>query len=257
MIVGINARRIVGCSELSTALIAYLAAVIWLSRTWPGAGQAPVSQTQLGVFWITYALLWAALGVMATCLWRGKTRRGGTRAVVLLVVIAAVVRVVIALAGPPVLSDDIWRYIHDGAVLGRGDNPYAQAPAEMAPKRVPEARVHQRISYPELVTIYQPASQYVFAALSEANARLPAAARQADAMGDHTFRIGFVLFDVLIVGMLAWRLRAAGRSPWWASLYALHPLALAEIAGSGHQDVIGIAAMLAGLMLIERANMRW
>ena len=100
-----------------------------------------------------------------------------------------------------------------------------------------------RGNHPELVTIYQPASQWVFAGL----ARLAALPHGLPA--DAVFRLGFSLVDLLAVGLLLLALRRAGRSAWWAALYAWHPLAITEVAGAGHQDPIGIAALLASLLL--------
>ena len=43
-------------------------------------------------------------------------------------------------------------------------------------------------------------------------------------------------------------LRRTGRSAWWLALYAWHPLPISEIAGSGHQDIIGIVFLVASLL---------
>ncbi|MEZ6189822.1 MAG: hypothetical protein R3C45_00850 [Phycisphaerales bacterium] len=43
---------------------------------------------------------------------------------------------------------------------------------------------------------------------------------------------------LIIAVLLAW-LRDMGKSTWWAVAYAWHPLAISEVAGGEHQDVIG------------------
>ena len=46
----------------------------------------------------------------------------------------------------------------------------------------------------------------------------------------------------------------------WVLLYAWHPLPILKVAGSGHQDVVGIALMLLGLLCCEavwRKRDRW
>ena len=162
--------------------------------------------------------------------------RGFGAAAVLVLAVAAAARLTVAIAGQPLLSDDIWRYIHDGATLGiLGENPYAQSPAETDPDF--------RGNNPTLVTIYQPASQWVFAGL----ARLAALPHGLPA--DAVFRLGFSVIDLLAIGLLMAALWRAGRSAWWAALYAWHPLAITEVAGAGHQDPIGIAALIASLLL--------
>ncbi len=65
-------------------------------------------------------------------------------------------------------------------------------------------------------------------------------------------RLVFVFLDMAIIGLILFQLRSMGRSAWWAVAYAWHPLAISEVAGSGHQDVIGIAFMLLSLVLAGR-----
>jgi hypothetical protein len=144
-------------------------------------------------------------------------------------------RLLIALTTEPMLSDDIWRYVHDGrTTVELGANPYAAPPTD-SPLPYPG-------NNPTLVTIYQPTSQLVFAGLATLSS------------SERAFRLGFIAFDLLIVALLMLMLRQAGRSAWWASLYAWHPLVIAEVAWSGHQDVIGIAALLGALLLAMRAR---
>jgi hypothetical protein len=191
-------------------------------------------------FWIPFAIAWVAL----TCL----PKRGDSRprdASLIIIAVALVARLFVVFTTTPQLSDDIWRYIHDGRTLAGGVSPYALAPAQVGD-------ADERINHPQLVTIYQPASQWTFAALATVHRGVGGT---WDPWGDRTFRIGFVLFDLCIVMLLLRKLRDVGRSPWWAALYAWHPLAIAEVAGSGHQDAIGIAMLLGGLLLFERRRM--
>jgi hypothetical protein len=57
------------------------------------------------------------------------------------------------------------------------------------------------------------------------------------------------------VALLMAQLIEKNRSSWWAVLYAWHPLAVSEVALSGHQDVIGIALLLVSLHVVERAGL--
>ncbi|MEM6553870.1 MAG: hypothetical protein AAF750_17275 [Planctomycetota bacterium] len=200
--------------------------------------------------WGGSAVVWVGLSVLV---WRGwRLPKAGAVWVILGVALAARVAAVVLL--PPTLSDDVWRYVFDGRTLAGGGNPYAASPAEVMAAR--EARGQavpgwwSWINNPELVTIYQPTSQWVFAGL------------WAVSGGDHGgdgftaagFRLGFVGFDLLIVAWLLVQLRAWGRSLWWAVLYAWHPLAVIETAWSGHQDAIGIAALVGSLVLAGRIH---
>jgi len=181
------------------------------------------------------AAAWTPLTVLAHRL--SRRRPGWSQGLAPLLILAAALglRLLVALTTEPRLSDDIWRYVHDGrTTVELGTNPYAAPPIE-SPLPYPG-------NNPALVTIYQPTSQLVFAGLA------------AISGSERAFRLGFAAFDLLLIGLLLIGLRQAGRSAWWAALYAWHPLAITEVAWSGHQDVIGIAALVGALLLTVRAR---
>lgn len=240
---GTPSRRVVLAPEhvALPGVLAVAAAVVVavaLSATWDRGANlylfaAYWAASGLGA--LTLTVLWLVLHRSAESRARSKRFASFARPAAVILAVAAAARITVAIAGPPALSDDIWRYIHDGATLGiAGENPYAQSPAEADPDF--------RGNHPELVTIYQPASQWVFAGL----ARLAAWPHGLPA--DAVFRLGFSVVDLLVVGLLMAALWRTGRSAWWAALYAWHPLAITEVAGAGHQDPVGIAAMIASLL---------
>lgn len=192
----------------------------------------------LVIYWTATAAGWIALTALAVVLAQrdkdlGAPGRSIAASVWIMLLTAAALRLAVVFTTTPTLSDDIWRYIHDGVAMRRDGNPYAVSPAERWPK-VPHV---ERINHPHLVTIYQATSQWVFAGVAH---------------HDHTgMRLTFVLFDLWIVALVLWKLVRDGRSVWWAALYAWHPLAVSEVAWSGHQDVIGIAWMLMALTLVD------
>jgi hypothetical protein len=64
-------------------------------------------------------------------------------------------------------------------------------------------------------------------------------------------------FDLLtMVGLIGW-LRALGRPPAWVLIYAWHPLAVVELAGSGHLDAVALAATVAALWAAARGREAW
>ncbi len=205
----------------------------------------------LVVYWAWYAAIGVVLSAVALSLFRNKRtadshpQRRPSLAVMVMAV-ALVLRIAAVCVGPPRLSDDIWRYIHDGAALADGKNPYKTAPIDESPALRPHPPIHHLINNPDLISIYQPASQWVFAAAWRL--RIEA----FDALGDRTFRLCFVLIDLLLITVIMAKLRDAGRSPLWACLYAWHPLAISETAYAGHQDVIGIAPLLLAIWLVDR-----
>ncbi len=231
-------------------VFAWVVGLIQVDRVDPSAGIANLSS--LTGYWIIGAAAWGVLSVIAWRLSCDKRRIAASQwagaAVIVLVALAA--RIVAVLAGGPQLSDDLWRYIHDGRQLASGVSPYYQSPQELGAGQGQDP-ILDRVNHPELVTIYQPTSQYIFAALWRLRPQ------QLDPLGVNTFRFGFVLIDLMLIVLLIIQLQRDGRSVWWATLYAWHPLAISEVAASGHQDVIGITLLVAGLMLFQTRSMAW
>ena len=202
---------------------------------------------ELGPFWIASASAWAALTVLMLGL-RGNDAGTGRRfapIAILVVGVALLARGVVLVSHEPALSDDVYRYVFDGRNAAAGVNPYLLTPEEASARRRPEdwpgqRALASRINNGELHTIYLPASQWVFMATG---AMIPEA-WSAPETGARVFRIVLVGFEMVGLLLLLGALRGAGRSAWWAAVYAWHPLALSEIAGSGHQDVIGIALLM-------------
>ncbi|MCE9591228.1 MAG: hypothetical protein K8S99_11965 [Planctomycetes bacterium] len=163
----------------------------------------------------------------------------------LVLIVAAVAQVAVLSMGPPMLSNDIWRYVHDGRTFLSGHNPYAQTPAALAAHGLADPELAAQIDRTDRLTIHQPTSEWAFAVISAVK---PVG---HDRLGHYTFRAAFILLNLLIVVMLLRRLRHEGRSAWWAVLYAWHPLVLLEVAQAGHQEVIGTVCLLAALGWVD------
>ncbi len=203
---------------------------------------AAANLESLRLFWIASASAWAALTALwAVVLRRGAAARWRARDVALLAGLAIAARIGVLLFAEPALSDDVYRYLFDGRNVARHVNPYGAAPAER-----PDLAVN--VNNPALHTIYLPGSQWIFGAIAKLvpeSSPPPAGAR--------VFRAVFVCLDLATIALLLLAARGAGRSPWWVALYAWHPLPLAEIAGSGHQEPLGIALLVAAMLLWTRA----
>lgn len=207
---------------------------------------------RLNYYWIAFFVSALMLSCLLISLNQGSPRRYNIGSAILIIAVALFARIIVVCVTQPVLSDDIWRYIHDGATFAQGENPYLHAPAEFPSDEQPIPQIVERINNPKLVTIYQPTSQFVFAGLDRVWAFSPDVVKQWDPDHDKVFRLGFVLFDMILIAViLAW-LRDMDKSAWWAVGYAWHPLAISEVAGSGHQDPIGIAMLVLALYLASR-----
>lgn len=155
----------------------------------------------------------------------------------LILTIAAAARLLFLFRAPE-LSDDLYRYLWDGLTLLSGKNPYAVAPALTQPAGETLAGLQQLVNHAELVTIYPPAAQLVFAAGALCGGSIVG------------LKLLLILLD-LASCLLIMRLLAAFRQPaWLAVLYAWHPLAVLEVGASGHIDSTGIFFFLASLCLI-------
>jgi hypothetical protein len=220
--------------------------MIAISRSDPSAGWSNVHS--LWPYWFASLALWGGLSLIARRANAGEPFSYRST-VMLIVTVAIAARVLTISTTRPQLSDDMWRYLDDGRMLARGVNPYKEAPAV---REIGSGIPVQVINHPQLVTVYQPASQYVFVTVTKLHGTCPAWYVQWDPWGDRLFRLMFVLFDLVLIAMILVALRGESRSPWWAALYAWHPLAISETGSAGHQDVIGIALLFTSLWLVSR-----
>jgi hypothetical protein len=161
----------------------------------------------------------------------------------LVVGLAVLIRLMFV-ADPPGLSDDIHRYLWDGGAVLCGRNPYSLPPAAIVPRDLAEAALQARVNHPELVTIYPPAAQLLFAA---------GAALHSGVVG---MKALFCALDILACILIIRILRILDLPIWRAALYAWHPLPVLEIAGSGHVDGAAVLWLLVALWLVLPAAKR-
>jgi hypothetical protein len=143
----------------------------------------------------------------------------------------------------PSLSDDIYRYVWDGMLVNHGVNPYQYAPG--APELSTYRDVlYERINHKDIGTPYGPVTILI------------SAAAEHFAHSVYAVKILFLVFDGLVILLLLRLLDMAGKPRSHVLLYAWNPLAVVEIAGSGHNDILAVFLMLASLYLLlsERAR---
>jgi hypothetical protein len=125
-----------------------------------------------------------AFTVRGECRGAGRTRVGaavfvlvrrGAPALSPAVVVALALLVRLPLVGtPPLLSDDLYRYLWEGTVLGAGGDPFATAPAAW-PGLDDVLRAH--VNHPDVPSVYPPLALVWFRALALAGTRRSRAAR--------------------------------------------------------------------------------
>jgi hypothetical protein len=183
---------------------------------------------------------------------------------------------VVALAGPPQNSSDLYRYIWDGRVQAAGIDPYLYAPdaagvaglrdsfvwsgtgpghyADCVPSRPNSAdpldgRVAgcTKLNRPRVPTVYPPVAEAYFLAIQlAAPADDSTTPVQATAAG----------FAVLVTVLLLFGLWKLGKDPKLAALWAWCPTVPLEAGQNGHVDVVGVALTLGALLLLARARTR-
>jgi len=185
-------------------------------------------------FFIAQALLCGALTVLATRIAETCPERRG---LILILGIAVLLRLVL-LAAPPLLSDDIFRYVWDGRVQAAGINPYRHLPVAPELQALRDEAIFPSINRKEYaVTIYPPAAQMFFVLVTRLQESVT------------MMRAALVACEVITVLAVIALLRRLGRPATRVVAYAWHPLALWEVANNGHIDAAMTAMMLLALWL--------
>jgi hypothetical protein len=177
-------------------------------------------------------VLWGLLILVAP-----MPQRGGPWAVLG----AAIAVRLLCLCLPPLLSDDLFRYLWEGRVIGMGGNPFVHAPDDALWSQLADP-FRARVNHGELPTIYPPGALGLFALIAQV-AYSPLAIKAV--MG---------LFDAGIAWALADTLHRRDQRLDGAWVYALHPLGAMEAAGSGHLEA---AAVFALVMALRGRSMAW
>jgi glycosyltransferase A (GT-A) superfamily protein (DUF2064 family) len=130
-------------------------------------------------------------------------------------------------------SNDLHRYVWEGRIQWEGVNPYEHAPSDpaLAHLRGPN---HESINHPELPAIYPPLAQLFFAASAGVG------------LEERGLRNLIILLDLaLVLALLGW-LRATGRAPGLALVYAWSPVAVAGSAVGHYEPLLLLLLVLAG-----------
>lgn len=169
---------------------------------------------------------------------------GSRRALVLILGIAAAMRL-IALFAPPYLSTDIYRYIWDGRVLAAGINPYRYIPTDPHLEALRDPDIFPNINRNNYATtIYPPAAQAIFFAATRFGETVT------------VMKAAMLVFEIGAIGLMLCLLIAAGQPPARILIYAWHPLPVWEFAGSGHIDAAVVFFVTLALWTCWRLR-RW
>lgn len=215
---------------MTRAALPVLVAHAGLVATWNLAARPAVT-----LIWLALgfgALAWAVRRIERA----DRPMRSMRSMVTPFLVVAALLRVV-ALPLSPTLSDDIYRYVWDGRVIGAGENPYLLAPdaAELESLR---DDLWQSLPHRQVETVYPPLALSVFSIA----AGLPAPVYALKAL-----LAGVDLVTCWLLLLLCRRLAVPRTRALW---YLWSPLPVLEIAGMGHVDALGVCAVTATVLLL-------
>jgi glycosyl transferase family 2 len=199
--------------------------------SWARTGDQTVNVQR---FLATYALAFVAY--LAALHWSGGLAPRGLRIVLGLAVLWRIVLVFT----PPLLSDDVYRYVWEGRIQLHGGNPYVWEDrpegARWAPLR---DDVWRGVSHKYYSALYPPAWQM--------------AARAVVWLHDSVTAMKAFLAacEMGALAMLGWILRRRDLPPERILIMAWSPLALVEVAGSGHNDAFAVLLTVAALAALE------
>ncbi|WP_158615367.1 glycosyltransferase 87 family protein [Acidipila sp. EB88] len=154
-----------------------------------------------------------------------------------LILLAAFAARLFAVAAPPFLSSDVYRYVWDGMVQAAGINPFRYIPADSHLGFLRDAAIYPSINRREYAhTIYPPGAQFLFLLITRVQASVP----------------WMKLALVGLEGLTCWALMqclALLRLPRErVLLYAWHPVCIWEIGSSGHIDAAALTAIALALL---------
>lgn len=163
------------------------------------------------------------------------------RAGLLVILGLAVVMRFFAMLDEPFLSSDIYRYVWDGRVQAAGINPYVHVPADAALAALRDAAIYPNINRADYaVTAYPPVAQMFFLAVTRLSETVT------------MMRLAMVACEIAVVAIILDLLRQL-RLPLTAVVaWVWHPLAIWEIASSGHVEALMVALLMAGVWLLVR-----
>jgi hypothetical protein len=190
------------------------------------------------VWFIKVALAQCALYALAAwVVWRAGARRS---TLLLVIVLAALFRLSVLFA-PPFLSDDIYRYVWDGRVQAARINPYRYVPADDALRFLRDADVYPNINRRDFApTIYPPLAQMIFFLATRVSERVV------------WMKAVMLLFEAAGLYALAALLASFKLPRQRVLLAAWHPLAVWEIASSGHLDALVVCFVALALLARRR-----
>ena len=147
---------------------------------------------------------------------------------------------------PPYLSDDIYRYVWDGRVQAAGINPFRYIPADESLAALRDDKIYPKINRRDYAhTIYPPVAEAAFLLITRISESVT------------WMKAAMVAFEAITIWALVQLLILFGFARQRVLIYAWHPLAIWEFAGSGHVDALAIAFIALALLARRKHGETW
>ncbi len=195
------------------------------------------------------------LGVVALSFATVRNGLGNERRIVFVILGCGLLMRALMIPSTPVLEDDFYRYLWDGAVTANGLNPFATAPGDALgggagptlTTLAAEGRgVLERVNHPHLKTIYPPVAQGAFAA-----------AYLIEPWSLRAWRVVCLIGELGTLGIGLWLLATLGQPLVWIALYWLNPLVVKVLMNSAHMEAIVLPFVMAAVLLLAWRRPVW
>src|SRR5438132_5642023 len=191
------------------------------------------------VWFIKLALVQSVLYLIAA--WLIVRARSARSTLFIVLALAGIFRLSIVFA-PPYLSDDIYRYVWDGRVQAAGINPYRYIPADEHLQSLRDEEIYPKINRRDYAhTMYPPAAEVTYFLTTRISESVT------------WMKLTIVGFELITVWLLIELLSSFGMPRQRILIYAWHPLAVWEFAGSSHIEPLAFA-FIALALLARRRN---
>jgi hypothetical protein len=195
-------------------------------------GPPPTSKvgTHLALFGLAFAAYLAALA----------SSRGLSRRALVACLGAALVWRLALVTAPPLLSDDINRYVWEGRIQLHGGNPYTWGDRPESDRWLPlRDELYRGVGHKGYTAVYPPLFQLASRAVAAVHDSVTA------------MKVFLLACELATLAVLALVLRRRRQPLERLLVLAWSPLALVEIAGSGHNDAFGMLWMVLALLALE------
>lgn len=229
-----------------TALVVWSISLAWISESF--AYESDILDKPV---WTFVAMQVAAGAVYLVTLFALR-HRPSTRGLLMVIIAVGLLMRVTQIAAVPVLEDDYYRYLWDGAMTAQGHNPYAYSseqiqqsdhdiPVDLINLAEASGSVVERINHPWLRTIYPPTAQAAFV--------LAYWIKPFDIVG---LRLVWLGLDLIILGMFLRLLRGRSTLCFSIAIYWLNPMAIKEVFNAGHMELVLVIGLVAALLAMYR-----